>query len=120
MKNLLLLLSLALAACIDTPAGLNQHFEDLTSEHEVAYVTCTPATLELATNEVGTCAAFNPDSTRIDFGGFAAVIWTSSIPSAASISTDGVTRAESALSASVAMTAVGTNGSTAFALVATF
>ena len=111
-------LALLLAACIDIPTGLNDHIALLTEGGEAVTVTCSPSSLAVATNEVGDCAAFNVDGTRIDIGGFTPVIWVSSDPSAVSISMSGEIRAENTVAASVTITATGTNGSSATATVA--
>ncbi len=118
MKNLLLLL--AVVGCIDIPTGLNDHLDLLTEGAEVASVACEPVALEVAINETGECAAFNVDLTRIDIDGFAPVTWESSDPQAVSVSTGGGLRAGSAVSASVTITATGTNGSTASFVVSSF
>ena len=108
---------LLLVGCIDIPTGLNEHIDLLTEAAEVASVTCSPVSLAIATNEIGTCSAFNVDGTRIDMDGFAPVVWKSSDPSAVSISTAGEIRAESVVSASVTITALGTNGVSASTVV---
>ncbi len=116
----LYVVALATCACFSVPAGLDDQLESLVVSHEVFFVSCVPAALELAIGQTGQCEALNADSTRIDFEGFAPVTWDSSFPSAATVSTDGSMRAETAVSNNVVVTAHGTNGTSAFAIVTTF
>ena len=112
-----LLAVLLLSACFDVPVGLQDQLDQLAIEEEVAFVNCAPPTLELAIGQTGTCDALNADSTRL--AGFTAV-WTSSIPSAVTVDTNGELRAETLVSNNVVITAKGANDSSAFFVVATF
>ena len=116
MKKFILLL--AVAACIETPSGITDYLDALAASGEVASVTCAPASLAIAVNEVGSCSAFNADGTRLEINGVSPVIWVSSDPTAVSVSSDGEIRAESVVSASVTITATGINNSIATAVVA--
>ena len=108
---------LLLGACFDIPTGLQDQLDNLAIEEEVAFVNCDPLALELAVNQPGACDALNADSTRIDPN---AAVWTSSVPSAVTVTTAGLLRAETFVSNNVVITAAGANGSSAFIVVTTF
>ena len=112
-----LALVLLLAGCVDVPTGLQDQLDNLAIEEEVFFVNCAPHALELATNQISSCDVLNADSTRIQ--PFAAV-WTSSVPSAVTVDTQGSLRAETFVSNNVVITAAGANGTSAFAIVTTF
>lgn len=115
MKKLFLIL--ALVGCIEVPTGLVDQLEELAIEAEAGFVNCTPLTLELAIQQEGFCDVLNADSTRIDPN---VVVWTSSVPSAVTVTTAGAIRAETVVSTNVVITAAGPNGSSAFIVLQTF
>ena len=115
MKNLLLISALALVGCLDL-TGIQDQVDRLIAP-EVGFVNCTPATLEIAVSERGSCDVFNPDSTQLDPF---LVEWSSSIPSAITINTRGAVHAENFISNNVVITADGGNASSEFFIMETF
>ena len=107
------LLALLLVACMELPTGITDQLDSLTDVNQVASVTCTADGLSIAVQAVEQCDAFNLDGTRINFNGFSPVVWASSQPTAISVTTAGLIRAETVVSDSVLITAAGTNGSSA-------
>ena len=107
------LLALLLAACIDIPTSITDQIDSLAVANQVASVTCAPHRLSIAVQAIAHCDAFNVDGTRINFDGFLPLVWASSQPTAISVTTAGLIRAETVVSDSVLITAAGTNGSSA-------
>ena len=120
MKKTTLFLAILLTACtVEMPTSLIDPADLLAASLEVVRVTCTADTLELATNETGTCNPFNVDGTRIDYSGFFPVVWTSSNPSAVSVTTGGQIQAE-VVADSTFIEAVGANSTKAGVWVTSF
>lgn len=120
MKKTNLVFAILMTACtVEAPTSLIDQTDLLATSLEVDHLTCTPDSLALAINETGTCSAFNLESTRIDYNGFSPVVWTSSNPSAVSVTTGGQIQAES-VPDSAFIEAVGANNTKAGIWVTSF
>lgn len=122
MRNFSLVLLLALAACfeVEMPTGANDFVDLLTNSAEVASISCVPARLDIATDQTGTCSAFNAAGTVIEINGFSPIVWTSNNPQAVSIRSDGSIFAGFVVATCAMITGTGTNNTSATFCVESF
>ncbi len=115
MKNLMMLLLLAVCACVDSggPTALEDFLDDLAVAAEVASITeCSSA---MSVGEVALCAVDNAVSTGVEVGGVPFAIWESSAPTIVKVTLDGEVTALSVGSATI--TVRGPNNSSATLLI---